>query len=142
MVVLEPNKGVRVAPSPSASVRPLVVELRRKIETFVIENSFDEIVETALNDLDAILKDIKFACEKEDTMALVEYDLQFHKSIIDCHEDPEVFAIWEPIMIRMLMHYDRHPNLMDSYHEHKAIVDAIQDGDKDAAMSALQSNIQ
>lgn len=142
LVVLEPNKGVRVAPSPSERVRPLVVELRRKIETFVIESSFNQIMEIALSDLEAILKDIKFACEKEDTMALVEADLQFHKQIIDCHQDPEVEAIWEPIMIRMLMHYGRHTNLMDSYHEHKAIVDAIRDGDKKAAVNALQANIQ
>ena len=142
LVVLEPNKGVRVAPSPNEKVRPLIIELRRKIETFVIDSSFDQIVDTALKDLEAILKLIKLACEKDDTMALVEHDLQFHKRILDCHEDPELFAIWEPIMIRMLMHYDRHTNLMDSYHEHEAIVDAIRDGDKDAAMSALQSNIQ
>jgi GntR family transcriptional regulator, rspAB operon transcriptional repressor len=142
LVVLEPNKGVRVAPSPNKNVRPLVIELRRKIETFVVESSFDEIVDTALSNLEAILKDIKFACEKEDTMALVEYDLQFHKTIIDCHEDPELFAIWEPIMIRILMHYDRHANLMDSYNEHKAIVDAIRDADKDAMITALIANIQ
>jgi DNA-binding GntR family transcriptional regulator len=78
---------------------------------------------------------------KDGTIALVEYDLQFHKRIVDCHEDPDVFSIWKPIMIQMLMHYDRHTNLMDSYHEHKATVDAIRDGNKEIAIQVLHSNI-
>ena len=142
LVVLEPNKGVRVAPYPSASVRPLVVELRCTIETFVIESSFEQIVDAGLTKLDSVLADIKQAFETEDTTALVEHDLRFHKTIIDCHEDAELFALWEPIMIRMLMQYGRHSNLMDSYHEHEAIVDAIRAGDKNETIKALRNNIQ
>ena len=141
LVVLEPNKGVRVAPSPSASMRPLIVELRQKIETFVIESNFDEITKS-LKKLETILDGIKQACETGDTTALVEHDLNFHKTVIECYDDNEVFAIWEPIMIRMLMQYGRHTNLMDSYHEHKRIVDAIRAGDKDEARKALCDNIQ
>ena len=43
LLVLEPNKGVRVAQNPSGEVRPLVVELRRKIETFVLDSIFERI---------------------------------------------------------------------------------------------------
>lgn len=142
LVVLEPNKGVRVAQSPSASVRPLIVDLRRTIETFVLNSSFDQITEDVLKTLESILSDIKIACEQEDTNALVEHDLRFHKTIIECHEDAELFAVWEPIMIRMLMHYDRLSNLMDSYLEHKNIVDAIREGDKYKAIEAIRDNIQ
>ena len=142
LVVLEPNKGVRVASSPSAEMRPLIVELRRKIETFVVENSFDQITSKAVKTLDKLLENIKVACETSDTTALVEYDLAFHTTIIDCHEDAELRAIWEPIMIRMLMHYGRHTNLMDSYYEHKRIVDAIRNSDKAETIKALHNNIQ
>ena len=142
LVVLEPNKGVRVAPTPNARVRPLIVELRRTIEIFVVDNSFEDITNNIVTALDSVLENIKAACEKEDVAALVEYDLQFHKLIIECHEDAEIFEIWEPIMIRMMMHYERFTNLMDSYHEHKRIVDAIRDGNKTKAIQALRENIQ
>lgn len=142
LVILEPNKGVHVAPTPNASVRPLIVDLRRTIETFVLDSSFEHITNNIVETLESILTDIKEACEKEDTAALVEHDLRFHKTIIDCHEDTELFSIWEPIMIRMLMHYDRLSNLMDSYWEHKSILDAIVEGDKAKAIKALRDNIQ
>jgi GntR family transcriptional regulator, rspAB operon transcriptional repressor len=142
LLVLEPNKGVHVAPTPNASVRPLIVDLRRTIETFVLESSFDRITDDIFASLESILGDIKEACEKEDTSALVEHDLRFHKAIVESHEDTEIFEIWEPIMIRMMMHYDRLTNLMDSYLEHKAIVDAIRESDKTKATQAIRNNIQ
>jgi len=142
LLVLEPNKGVRVAPNPSSSVRPLVVELRRTIEIFVLESSFEKITEDDLANLESILGDIKEACEKEDTTALVEHDLRFHKAIIECHDDKDLFSIWEPIMIRMLMHYSRLSKLMDSYLEHQTIYDAIRSGNKENAIEAIRNNIQ
>ena len=142
LVVLEPNKGVHVAPTPNASVRPLIVELRQSIEIFVLNTSFEHITDKVFASLESILADIKEACEKEDTAALVEHDLRFHKAIVECHEDTEIFEIWEPIMIRMMMHYDRLTNLMDSYLEHKTIVDAIREGNKENAIQALRDNIQ
>jgi len=43
LLVLEPNKGVRIAQYLSESVRPLTIELRRKIETFVLDSIFEQI---------------------------------------------------------------------------------------------------
>ena len=143
LLVFEPNKGVRVAPYLSASVRPLIVELRRKIETFVLESIFDQITETDIAAWDAILMDIKVACEKGEIGTLVDHDLHLHQAIVQSHDDQGLFTLWQPIALRMLMQYDRFgDNLMESYHEHKRILDAIRDGDKASALAALSANIQ
>ena len=142
ILVLEPNKGVRVAPNPSTTVRPLIVEIRRTIETFVLDSIFDKITEDDMTLLESILADIKAVCEAGDANALVEHDLRFHRAIIQSHDDKDLFALWEPIMMRMMMHYTRLSNLMDSYLEHKRILDAIRDGNKEEAIQALEANIQ
>ena len=142
ILVLEPNKGVRVAPNPDSAVRPLVVELRQTIETFVLDSIFDELTEQDVLQMESILSDIKVACEMDDASALVEHDLRFHRAIIQGHSDKDLLALWEPIMMRMLMHYARLSNLMDSYLEHKRILDAIRAGNKDEALKALRANIQ
>lgn len=142
ILVLEPNKGVRVAPNPSAAVRPLIVEIRGKIETYVLGSVFDQISQGDIALLENILSDIKDVCEMGDANALVEHDLRFHKAIMQSHPDKDLFALWEPIMMRMLMHYNRLSNLMDSYLEHKRIFDAICDGNKAEAIKALEANIQ
>ncbi len=143
LLVTEPNKGVRVAEQPSMSMRPLVAELRRTIETFALENMFDQITEDDLAMWDAILADIKIACQQGNKVALVDSDLDFHRSIVQRHQEQELFTLWQPIALRMLMRYDRFgDDLMDSYYEHKVIIDAIRDGNKEAAVAALAANIQ
>ncbi len=142
LLVLEPNKGVRVAQNPSVEVRPLVVRLRRTIETFVLKSIFERITADDLSYWEDILADIKAACESNDVDALTEHDLRFHQAIIRSHDDKDLFALWQPIAMRMMMHYNRLDDIMDSYREHKRILDAIQAGDKTAALDALETNIQ
>lgn len=142
LLVLEPNKGVRVAPKPDASVRPLVVELRRTIEKFILEQHFEQITEAQIEELGAILADILDACESGNTDALTEHDIHFHKALVTSYGNKNIVEMWEPIMMRMMMHYSRLGDLMESYEEHKRIFDAIRAGDKAAALAALEANIQ
>lgn len=142
LLVLEPNKGVRVAQYLSTAVRPLTVELRRTIETFVLNSIFEQITEADIAAWERILTDIKAACEADDRATLVDHDLRFHQAIIQSHDDKDIFALWQPIALRMLMQYNRFTDLMDSYREHKIILDAIRSGDKAAALAALEANIQ
>ena len=141
LLVLEPNKGVRVAQYLSESVRPLTVEIRRKIEAFVLESIFDEITEADILAWEGILADIKTACQEGDTAALIDHDLRFHQAIIQSHDDKDLFALWQPIALRMLMQYTRFDDLMESYREHQTILDAIRSGDKAASLAALEANI-
>lgn len=142
LLVLEPNKGVRVAQYLSESVRPLTVELRRTIELFVLNSIFEQITESDIAAWEQILVDIQTACEASNTAALIDHDVRFHQAIIQSHDDKDLFALWQPIALRMLMQYTRFDDLMDSYYEHKAILDAIRRGDKAAALAALKENIQ
>ncbi len=142
LLVLEPNKGVRVAQNPSVEVRPLVVELRRTIERFVLESIFEKITESDIEVWEEILADIQRACELNDVDALTEHDLRFHQAIIQSHDDKDLFALWQPIAMRMMMHYNRLVDIMDSYREHERILDAIRAGDRAAAVDALTANIQ
>ena len=142
LLVLEPNKGVRVAQNPSDEVRPLVVELRRTIECFVLDSIFERITEADIELWEEILADIRQACERNDVDALTEHDLRFHQAIIQSHDDKDMFALWQPIAMRMMMHYNRLVDIMDSYREHERILDAIRVGDRAAAVDALTANIQ
>ena len=142
LLVLEPNKGVRVAQNPSVEVRPLVVQLRRMIEVFVLESIFDRITADDLAVWDEILADIKSACESSDLNALTDHDLRFHQAIVKSHDDRDLFTLWQPIAMRMMMQYNRLDDLMESYREHKRILDAIRSGDQTTAIEALSTNIQ
>ena len=142
LLVLEPNKGVRVAQNPSDEMRPLVVQLRRTIEVYVLESIFDRITDGDIDTWQAILNDIRVACESNDLNALTNYDLRFHQAIVKSHDDRDLFTLWQPIAMRMMMQYNRLDDIMDSYREHERILDAIRARDRRAAIEALSTNIQ
>lgn len=142
LLVSEPNKGVRVAECLSDTVRPLIAELRRKIETFVLDSIFDQITAEDIAHWESILAEIKEVCQRDDTAALVAQDLRFHQAIIQSHDDKGLFTLWQPIMLRMIMQYNRFDNLMDSYYEHARILEAVSRGDKTGALEALEANIK
>lgn len=142
LLITEANKGVRVASQPSETLRPLLVKLRQTIEQFVLKDLFGTIRPETIEALEKQLSNIKNACQAGDTAALVEYDLSFHSTLIQAHEDKDLFTLWQPIVLRMLIHYERLGDLMESYEEHKAILDAIKAGRKKDALKALAANIQ
>lgn len=142
LLITEPNKGVRVASQPSETIRPLIVNLRLQVEIFVLENIFESITEEQIASWDHILSEIQFACQQGDVASLIENDLHFHEAILKAYEDEDIVRLWHPIVLRMMIDYHRHGDLMESYYEHKRILDAIRVGDKEAALAALRDNIQ
>ncbi|MFT5196039.1 MAG: DNA-binding GntR family transcriptional regulator, partial [Candidatus Promineifilaceae bacterium] len=120
----------------------LLVKLRVEIETFVLDNIFDQITDEDIAQLESILANIKTACDNNDMGTLLEHDLHFHRTIIQSHDEKDLFSIWQPMALRMLIQYNRLGDLMESHQEHKEIFDAIRDKDKGAALKALKNNIR
>ncbi len=131
-----------LASQPSEDIRHLIVELRYAIESFAMEAIFDSIREEDIESWNAILEQIKSACLSSDIAALTENDVKFHEAILSRYGDQDLINIWQPIVLRMLIDYQRHGDLIESYHEHKAILDAIRLKDQPTALAALKTNIQ
>lgn len=141
LLVSKPNCGVVVGRTLCERIQPLVVQLRRQIEIYALEILFQDKIDV-LPELEQVCEQLRIACEADDMLAVVQHDMAFHRCIIESHGDEEMVAIWLPIVVRMMLHYTRHKKLMDSYHEHLAIVDAIRKGQKKKAIRALEKNIQ
>ena len=73
---------------------------------------------------------------------MVQQDMALHRYILEATGNADLLAIWLPIVSRMFLHYSRHRNMMESYQEHAAIVEAIRRKDRKAAIEALTANIQ
>ena len=141
LLVAKPNCGVKVGEPPSEWIQPLVVQLRQQIETFALRAVFDQ-AERAVEGLEKICERLRVACEENDTASVVKHDMAFHRLIVELAEDEDLLAIWLPIVVRMMLHYTRHGDLIENYREHKAILDAIRRRDRRAAIRALKANIQ
>ncbi len=138
----KPNCGVKVGSAASEHIQPLVVELRRQIELFALDEVFGTFSEEDIDHLNDLTERLRVACEKGDFGEIVRLDMSLHRTIIEATGNSDLLAMWLPIVSRMMLHYTRHGNMMESVQEHAAIVDAIRNQDKKAAINALTKNIQ
>ncbi len=142
LVIGVPNVGVRVAPHPNDDVRPVIIKMRRTIEEFTLNMVFDQITNDIIHHLEEILEKLRNACEQGDIQALQEYDRTFHSTLVELYGERRLFNIWHSMFTWMIFRYTRHEDLMESYCEHKDILEAIKNGDKKKALDLLKNNIQ
>lgn len=141
LLVAKPNCGVRVGPLPDETIQPLVVELRRKIEVFALGRMMDRLGSVDLGPWERIVVNLKVACEGGEQSGIVYCDMAFHRFIIESAETRELLPIWLPIVSRMMLHYTRHRDWMESHREHAAIAAAVKEGDREKAEALLVQNI-
>jgi DNA-binding GntR family transcriptional regulator len=141
LLVSRPYCGVKVAEGPSEAVRGLVIRLRKEIELFALQRAFDQATPEDLRAWEAILERLRKACEENDLAGVVEHDMAFHRWIVDRPGEPDLLAMWLPIVTRMRLVYSRHDDLADVYPEHRKVLDAFRRGDREAALAALEENI-
>ena len=112
------------------------------IEVFALRKVFSRFTDADIDRLDETVQRLKIECENEDLAGVVQQDMALHRYILEATGNTDLLAIWLPIVSRMFLHYSRHRNMMESYREHAAIVDAIRRKDRRAAIEALTANIQ
>lgn len=138
----KPNCGVKVGSAPEEWIQPLVVSLRKEIEEFALRRVFSSLTDDNLRDLDHRVKMLWVACEKENLAEVARWDMAFHRAILDMTGNQDLVSLWHPIVVRMMLHYTRHEDMMESYREHERILEAIHKGDVEGAVEALLANIQ
>jgi len=142
LLVASPNCGVKVAALPSESLQPLIIELRRKIEVFALNRMLDRLEEVDVAPLHRIVSELLAACAAGDLSAIVNCDMAFHSFIVGAADGQVLLAMWLPIVSRMMLHYSRHQDWMESYREHATIAEAIQCGNREQAVALLSGNIR
>ena len=142
LLVSRQHRGAVVGKRPSPAIRPLVVEIRRKIEAFALNKIFSRIDDDDLSFLEENLEDFHRSCKSADISSMVELDMAFHRYLVEKVGEPGLVSIWLPVVTNMMLPYSRHSDLIESYQEHYAIYTAIKDRDKKTAIKKLRANIQ
>jgi DNA-binding GntR family transcriptional regulator len=112
------------------------------METFIISHGFEQIANNDIAALEIILAEIYDVCQRGVKTTLALLDIRFHEIIIQACDHQGLLKIWQTTTFRMALRYQRHGDLMESYHEHERIVEAIRAGDKDATIAAIEANLK
>lgn len=141
LLVARPNVGVRVAAEPSPFKRNVIVRLRREVEGAALMGWFEGKDPALLEAIEKNLAQYKEACGGTDLGQVVELDMAFHRLIVEAADEGSLVDLWLPIVLRLYLRYSRHRTLMESYHEHAAIVQAMHAGHEWQALELLKLHI-
>lgn len=142
LLVTRANVGASVNTMLSPEKQKLMVDIRRRIETFAARRLIDEMTEDDFKNLDKILQSFEQAFRERDFTAVTKADIDFHRYLVEKAGGEELVNLWYPVVMRMRMNYKRLDDAAHGVDEHRAIVDALRDGDSKVAVAALRTNIR
>lgn len=137
-----PNKGVSISRMPTRKARRIFLRTRRDLETLALQDGFPHWSEDDLLAAEKILRHFRVAAEFGDLSEVIEYDVAFHRSIIERYREENLLVLWLPLMTTLALPYSRHRDLMESYQEHQDILAALKKGDLEKALTLLKTHIQ
>ncbi len=142
LLISQPNRGVKIAETWNATLRPVMSEMRFKIESIAISELLKvENKEEIILALKRNLRLFELACRDEDMPAVVQLDLEFHRILLRGSGHHALETVWLPLMGGIRLPYSRHKKLLESHDEHKAILEAIEAGDPVRAEKAIRQNV-
>ena len=142
LLIGQPNLGVRIAETWDETLRPLMSEVRFKIENIAAKELLKvEDKGEILLALKRNLRLFELACRDEDMPAVVQLDLEFHRIILRGCGHHGLESVWLPLMGGIRLPYDRHRDLLESHGGHQAILEAIEAGDEKAVEQAIRQNV-
>ena len=137
----ETNRGVRVGKIWDEKVIPIMTKIRYELESFAIAELIRNLPEGFPVKIRKNLRLFKLACEDQDLPAAVQLDLQFHRLLLRESGHIGLESVWLPLLGGLRLPFSRHKILSESYLEHEAIFEAIQQGNIKTALLALEKNI-
>lgn len=142
LLVAKNNCGMSVNDVLNPALQELMMDIRVKIETFAVQSLKNKLTVIDFDNLDAILDRIQSAFDVEDFTEVTKADIDFHRYLVNKAGGSELVNLWQPMVMRMRMNYQRIRQSKECVDEHRAISEALKTGDIKGAVKAIKSNIK
>ena len=140
------NFGMRVSKFSNDAIYNLVIPLRRTVEIFALRQYFHKINSEDIRSWENCLKKMEKACLEKSFIDIVEWDIEFHRLIVERSNIVDVISIWNLLIFRVKGHfmrnYHKYTDTMEIYYEHDAILSMFRTGKLESAIQILESNIE
>lgn len=142
LVVSKNNVGSFVNNMLSSDLQPLMVDIRRRIEEQAVKLLKRKLVEADFDHLENILQRLKDSFTKKDFTSVTKADIEFHRYLVDKAGGDDLANLWHSVVMRMRMNYQRVDSPKGCEDEHRAILDALKEGNTKEAIKAIRANIR
>lgn len=144
LITIEPRRGAYVS---DISVKDMVdiLEVREDLEGLAASLAAERITKEQLSEMEEVTRSYSKAIADNDTEAIIKYDEQFHKLIVNSSGNNTLISLSETIQDLALrfryLYYDDFSRYENMPSEHKHIMEAIVSGDKEAARRVADSHV-
>jgi DNA-binding GntR family transcriptional regulator len=120
--------------------------IRSQIEGFAARRTAQKMTSAQFDELDELVQKMAAAGERKEIITLAEYDMQFHRSIVEWADRAGLLRVWQPLSSQIQRfivqsHPEEYPDLVEVGTRHQPIVDALRARDSEGAAQALQKHI-
>jgi len=144
LVEVYPRRGMFVS---VVEVRDLagLSEVRAVLEGFAARLAAERATGEDRAAIDVLLDDLGRAADERDERALMELDQRIHRHVYRCAHNPfleETLNEYYVLTLRIwFLALDRVARLDDAVHEHRVLLEAIRDGEAEAAGEAMRAHV-
>lgn len=142
LLVSKNHVGASVNKMLDPATQSLMVDIRRRIETFAVKQLKGKLTDDDFTALENILHWFEEAFKNEDYTDVTRADIEFHKYIVEKGGGKELVNFWYPVVMRMRMNYKRIDTPTQGVEEHRTIIDALRRESTRDAVAALRANIK
>lgn len=142
LLVAKANKGTTVNEVAPPELQILLMKLRVQIECFAVSKVTKARDEEFLASLEAACAAIADCFDQGDFPAVTKADIAFHRLIVAEAGGDDLVNLWQPVIMRLRLNFQRMTSRDQLIGEHDAILAAMRAGDEAAALKALKANIR
>lgn len=139
LVASKSNVGSFVNDQLDPELQGLMVDIRRSIEEHSIKMLKDRMDTINFEYLESVILRITESFENKDFTQVTKDDIEFHQYLVHLAGGEDLSNIWQSVVLRMRMNYQRVDSAGDCEHEHRAILKCLQNNDH---KGAIQNNIR
>lgn len=144
IVDIRPNKGASVA-SPSVQQAKEVLGVRSLIESAIVREAVEKITAKQIANLRAIVSAEKSSVEGNEKGASLRLSGDFHMELARCSANTTLIKFINeliPLTSLIIAQYEKPGHSLCSYQEHYDLIDVIEAGDADAAVSMMDDHLE
>jgi DNA-binding GntR family transcriptional regulator len=144
LVEVYPRRGMFVS---SVEVRDLagLSEVRNTLEPRAARLAAERATDADRTRIDDLLDELDAVGDEPSERVLIDLDQRIHRHIYDCTHNPFLATTLNEYYVLTLriwfLALDRVPRLGDAVREHRALLEAIRDGDADRAEETMRRHV-
>lgn len=144
LVVSYPYRGAVVLGVSDEEVHEVLMPIRLTLEKFSFTKAAELMTEDDFADLIKEVWLMREGARAGDLLRCVEADIRFHEFVLSCSGQPHTAQVWRSIAPRIRAYFFRFGQTADLTRladEHRDLFGALQSGDHDVLMAAVERHI-